>query len=79
MWDISPPYHLNWAFFQLLRSSHALDGRGIVLTTTHKGHLDALVGHDSKAVEIVGKPYDLALLITGIEHALVENPATARA
>ena len=70
VWDISPPYQGNWNFFQLVRSSSALDGRGVVLTTTHKGHLDALTAGDSGALEIVGKPVDIAELVQRIHRAL---------
>lgn len=75
IWDVSPPYDGNWRFFQLIRSSSVLDGRGVVLTTTHKGHLDALAGRDSGAIGIVGKPFDLSLLVEQIRRVL---PRTRR-
>lgn len=71
IWDISPPYERNWNFFKLLRSVRPLDDCHIVLTTTHKQHLDTLAGRDTGAIEIVGKPYDLQMIvdemISGIE------------
>jgi len=70
VWDISPPYEGNWNFFQLVRSSSALDGRGVVLTTTHKAHLDDFARADSGALEIVGKPVDIAELVHRIRNAL---------
>ena len=70
VWDISPPYEGHWNFFQLIRSSSALDGRGVVLTTTHKLHLDSFAQEDSGALEIVGKPVDIDELIRRIRHAL---------
>jgi hypothetical protein len=42
-----------------LRDAKAMEGRGLVLTTTNKKRLDETVGMDSEAFEIVGKPYDL--------------------
>jgi CheY-like chemotaxis protein len=66
IWDISPPYAENWAFFQSLRSSHALDGRCVVVTTTHLKHLSDVAG-DSGAIEIVGKPYDLDRVLRAIQ------------
>ena len=59
IFDISPPYQENWDFFKTLRDGKAMQGRGLVLTTTNKDRLDETVGGDSKAFEIVGKPYDL--------------------
>lgn len=64
--DISPPYEQNWAFFRTLRDDAAMSGRGLVLTTTNKDRLDEVVGHDSLAIEVVGKPYDLQQIMTAI-------------
>ena len=68
--DISPPYEQNWAFFRTLRDDPAMTGRGLVLTTTNKNRLDELVGSDSHAIEIVGKPYDLLQIKTAIDLAV---------
>jgi CheY-like chemotaxis protein len=38
VWDIAVPYARQWARFSLVRSTGALAGRTVVLTTTHKGH-----------------------------------------
>jgi DNA-binding response OmpR family regulator len=70
VWDISPPYQENWNFFQLLRTSRVLDGRGVVVTTTHKLHLDKIAGFDSGAIEIVGKPYDLDQVVTAVQSGI---------
>jgi CheY-like chemotaxis protein len=59
IWDIAPPYDRNWHFFKLVRNLRALDGCAIVLTTTHLQHLNGLVGKDTGALELVGKPYDI--------------------
>ena len=73
IWDISLPYDQNWTFFQLLRSSHSLDGCGVVITTTHKPNLDALAGTDTGAIEIVGKPYDLNLVVEAVKRQLAKR------
>jgi DNA-binding response OmpR family regulator len=70
IWDISPPYEQNWRFFQLLRTSSELRGCGIVVTTTNKQHLDRLAGGDSGAIEIIGKPYDLELIVSAVKAKL---------
>ena len=70
IFDISPPYEQNWAFFTALRRSGAMRGRGLVLTTTNKDRLDEIAGCDSLAMEIVGKPYDLHKIMTAITRAL---------
>lgn len=73
IWDISPPYDKNWVFFQLLRTSASLEGCGVVVTTTHKGHLDALAGTDTGALEIIGKPYDLNRIVDAVQAAIARK------
>ena len=71
IWDITPPYDRNWHFFKLLRTAGILKHCHIVLTTTHKQHLDTLAGHDTGAIEIVGKPYDLQEIADAVSHGVV--------
>src|SRR6266851_4844966 len=59
IFDISPPYDENWHFFKTMRDSDIMRGRGSVLTTTNKNRLDEVLGTDSHALEVVGKPKDL--------------------
>lgn len=76
IFDISPPYLENWEFFKTLRDGQGMEGRGLVLTTTNKDRLDETVGQDSKAFEIVGKPYDLDQIKIAI-HASLKRPRAA--
>jgi DNA-binding response OmpR family regulator len=76
IFDISPPYLENWQYFKTLRDGKAMDGRGLVLTTTNKERLDETVGQDSEAFEVVGKPYDLDQIRAAIHAALkLAHPA----
>jgi len=59
IFDISPPYDENWTFFKTMRDSKRMNGRGTVLTTTNKNRLDEVLGEDSHALEVVGRPKDL--------------------
>ena len=59
IFDLSPPYDENWQFFKTMRDAKTMQGRGIVLTTTNKNRLDEVLGEDSHALEVVGKPKDL--------------------
>jgi len=70
VFDISPPYKENWAFYKTLRDGKDMRGLGLVLTTTNKDRLDEAVGKDSAALEIVGKPYDLREIKMAIDAAL---------
>jgi hypothetical protein len=49
--------------------------RGSVLTTTNKQRLDEVVGTDSRAIEIVGHPYDQEQIMTAIEQASSGAPS----
>jgi DNA-binding response OmpR family regulator len=79
IFDISPPYFENWHFFKTLRDGQAMAGRGLVVTTTNKERLDETVGHDSEALEIVGKPYDLDQITVAIHAALKRSGQANRA
>ena len=70
IFDISPPYAENWEFFETLRHIGSMEKRGLVITTTNKSRLDEIVGKDSTAIEIVGKPYDLHQISAAITNAL---------
>src|SRR6202163_2223092 len=59
VFDISPPYDENWKYYKTMRDSDAMRGRGPVLTTTNKNRLDEVLGADSHALEVVGRPEDL--------------------
>ena len=82
IFDLSPPYAENWRFFTTMRDHQTMRGRGIVLTTTNKNRLDEVVGRDSRALEVVGRPEDLQLIDAAIkaetrraETARLEKPA----
>ena len=70
VWDIAPPYDRNWNFFALVRSIGPLQHCPIVLTTTHRHHLDSVAGQDTGAIEIVGKPYDIEVIVHAVTRSI---------
>lgn len=69
VWDIAVPYEENWRYFLEMRARPSLRERGLVLTTTNKRVLDAIVG-PTEALEIVGKPFDLDAIVAAVRRAL---------
>ena len=77
IFDLSPPYDENWKFFKTMRDAKTMQGRGIVLTTTNKARLDEVLGEDSHALEVVGRPKDLQQIDAAIK-AETRKAETAR-
>jgi len=67
IFDLSPPYDENWIFFKTMRDATTMQGRGVVLTTTNKNRLDEVLGEDSHALEVVGRPKDLQQIDAAIK------------
>ena len=44
IYDVPPPYDHNWAVLRLIRSSRAMEGRVVVVTTTNEAALERSVG-----------------------------------
>jgi DNA-binding response OmpR family regulator len=77
IFDLSPPYDENWRFFKTMRDAKTMQGRGMVLTTTNKARLDEVLGEDSHALEVVGRPTELQQ-IDGAIKAETRRAETAR-
>lgn len=79
VYDVGLPYEENWRFLQLLLSSEAMKHRKVVVTTTNKRVLDRLIGAESGALEVVGKPYDLQAIVDAVQKAASGKPSDSRA
>jgi CheY-like chemotaxis protein len=69
VFDIPPPYDDNWTVVSTLRTLPQMERRGVVITTTHRAHLERLVG-PTGAVEIVGKPNDTQDVLEAVKREL---------
>ncbi len=68
VYDVAIPHEANWRCVQRMKGLAEFAGRHLVVTTTNKGALDQLVG-DNDAIEIIGKPYDLGLVLGAVRRA----------
>jgi DNA-binding response OmpR family regulator len=60
--DIAPPYDRSWLFVQHLINNSPLSGVPAIFTTTNERHVREAAG-PADVIELVGKPYDLDLLL----------------
>jgi DNA-binding response OmpR family regulator len=73
IYDIAPPYEKNWREFQHVCTMDAFKGTRFLLTTTNAKQVHAVAGEGHELYEIVGKPYDLGLIVDAV------NKLTGRA
>lgn len=78
IYDIAPPYEENWRLFQHFCRMPVLKGMRFLLTTTNIRHVRNASGTDQEMFEIVGKPYDLGLIVEAVKKA-IGDPKPAKA
>jgi CheY-like chemotaxis protein len=69
LYDVGPPYDRNWMFLEHLRRQEPLKGRQFVLTTTNLARVREAVGPAENVYEIVGKPFDLDVIVRAVKEA----------
>ncbi|MGE3345737.1 MAG: hypothetical protein AB7L71_20120 [Vicinamibacterales bacterium] len=67
VYDIALPYDANWRLFVHLRKLEALQDTRFVITTTNETQVRKIAGPDEELFEIVGKPYDLGLIVDAVK------------
>ena len=71
VYDVALPYEENWQFFNYVRGAVDKDCR-FVLVTTNKKVLDGIVGAETNSLEIIGKPFDLDILLEAVRTSVEE-------
>jgi len=74
VYDVAIPYEQNWRLFQHFQSSPACEGVHFVVTTTNARHVQQIAGAHPTVYEIVGKPYDLDLIVRAVKEAARARP-----
>lgn len=69
VYDVAPPYEANWQLFQHLRNIPAAKNLPFVITSTNAAQVRLLAGADFGVHEVIGKPYDLALIVEAVKAA----------
>ena len=70
IYDVPPPYDRSWLFFEHLRGLPVTAGRKFVITSTNPARLQQIAKPDQPVLEIIGKPYDLQMIIDAVKKAL---------
>jgi len=68
LYDLSPPYQENWAFLQRARELPTFARSALVITTSNERAVRGVVS--LPVVEILGKPYDLDVLMRAVGQAI---------
>jgi CheY-like chemotaxis protein len=69
VYDVAPPYDMNWRFLDHLRASTGFKGRRFVLTSVNARRLHEVVGKDETVYEIVGLPRDIGDVVRAVKEA----------
>src|SRR5215203_51562 len=70
IYDVAPPYEKNWRLFEHMQAMPALAGIRFIITTTNVSHVREVAGSGHELFEIVGKPYDLELIVNAARQAV---------
>lgn len=74
VYDIAPPYAANWQLYQHLSESPSMQQCQVVLTSTNPARVTELSGGDRRVYEIVGKPFDLDVIVRAVKEAIRARP-----
>ena len=77
VYDVQPPYDINWRYLEGLRTSGAFKGRPVVITTTNEKRLREFVASGEPVIEIFGKPYDMNEVVTAVRRAAGDDSSYA--
>ena len=78
IYDVPPPYDRSWLFFEHLRTLPVTQDRKFVVTSTNPARLQQVANPDLPVLEIIGKPYDLQMIIDAVKKNLPKDAVPMR-
>ena len=69
IYDLVPPYDRSWRFLEHLRGTPLMQHRKFIVTSTNAARAREIIGDDKQVFEIVGKPYDIDLIVEAVRRA----------
>jgi len=69
IYDIAPPYDRSWMFYKHMKAAVG-EGRRFVVTSTNPPRVQQIAGTDEPVLEIIGKPYDISLIVDAVKKGL---------
>ena len=74
VYDVAPPFDLNYRFLEHLRNATGFKGRQFVLTTMNLRRVQEIVGIDETVYEVVGLPSEVNQVIRAVKEASRARP-----
>jgi DNA-binding NarL/FixJ family response regulator len=70
IFDVAPPYDRSWLMLQHLRGVPAAANKQWVITSTNPQRLKEIAHPEEPVYEIIGKPYDLRVIVDVVKKAM---------
>jgi hypothetical protein len=74
VYDLAPPYDMNWRFLDHLRTSTDFRGRQFVLTSVNVRHAEEVIKDDESVYEVLGEEKDIAEVVRAVKEASRSRP-----
>ena len=74
VYDLAPPYDMNWRFLDHLRTATGFKGRQFVLTSVNVRHAEEVIKGDESVYEVLGEEEDMAQLVRAVKEASRSRP-----
>jgi len=74
VYDLAPPYDMNWRFLDHLRTATGFKGRQFVLTSVNVRHAEQVIKGDESVYEVLGEEEDMAKLVRAVKEASRSRP-----